>query len=404
MAARRKPPLRAERLRASPNFALGFALDGRAYVAKDSEPYVQYWLTERYRVLLSLFGGRRGATEAEAVAAWFRLTQAPDTEATRRGLDRAIRDMRGAGVLIGAGDDTSRYDAAIVADYVTHRPFPAEIAEAIVREGGIGAESPVLDLAGGPGDLALALARASGAVSMMELSAGFVAAARDRAAALGLKLEALHDSCNRLVYLDGAFDVVTVSQALHWLDDVMVCRGVCRLLRPGGSFFVVHAAFDVPDDHPLAFLLGRGSVLGQKVRQGFATEVQPLLRRLSLLFEALDAPDVDRADLGRHAVAAGGAVERIGAESVTFFRQRRPMGEGFARAFLTPAHVAVSGKAPDAFWADVRARCAAVPAERRMGTFDWALLRFRRGAEHPVLPGLETLPVVDIGYGGPADS
>ena len=51
-----------ERLRASPNFVLALTMDGRPYVAQETEPYVQYWLNERYRVLLSLFSGRRGAT------------------------------------------------------------------------------------------------------------------------------------------------------------------------------------------------------------------------------------------------------------------------------------------------------------------------------------------------------
>src|SRR5262249_35052775 len=173
-----------------------------------------------------------------------------------------IEQMRAAGVLVAASDDTSRYDARIVDDYLTYRAFPQQLADHIIRSATIGKESRVLDLAGGPGDLACRLARASDHVSLMELSRGFLDAASVRAKRLGVGLTTLHDSGNRLVYRDEPYDVVTVAQALHWLDDVMVCRGLCRALRPGGSFFVVHGAMDVADAPPREFLFGHMSCLG----------------------------------------------------------------------------------------------------------------------------------------------
>ena len=222
---------------------------------------------------------------------------------------------------------------------------------------------------------------------------------------LGLKLTTLHESCNRLAWLDGEYDVITVSQALHWLDDVLVCRGICRLLRPGGSFFVIHAAFDVPASHPLDFLLGRHSVLGDKVDQPFTDEVQALVRRLSLLFEALDAPDVDRANLGRQAVRGGDtAAPRIALDSISLFRQERPMGMGFARAFLTSRHIEVSGRKPGEFWLDLEARCTAATPAQLAGTFNWALLHFRRGTNHPAAPPVGSVPVTEIGYEGPSET
>lgn len=83
-----------ERLRASPNFALAFSMDGRPYVAKEVEPYIQYWLNERYRVLLALFSGRSGATPADAVKAYFRFTKARDTKPERARLLKAIAAKR----------------------------------------------------------------------------------------------------------------------------------------------------------------------------------------------------------------------------------------------------------------------------------------------------------------------
>ncbi len=388
----------ADRLRVSPNFAVAFALDGRAYVAKETEPYEQYWLTDRDRILHGLFAGRRGATSQEAIDGYFRVTRATPSAPACARLRTAVENMRAAGVVVGGRDDASRYSARIVDAYVTHRPFPSELAAFLIHTAPISAQTHVLDLAGGPGDLSLALAGASEHVSLMELSRGFLTAAGRRAKSRGLELTLLHDSCNRLVYADQPYDVITVSQALHWLDDVLVCRGVCRVLRPDGSFFVIHGTMEVDDAHPLAFVFGHQSVLGPKVRQPFADEVAPLLRRLTLLFDALDAPDVPRHDRSQRLSTPGcAAPSRIVPTGVSLFRQRRPFGLGFARAFLTDQHIELAGFSPAAFWADVEAASAAATPEALMGTQHWAILHFRRGGPRLDPGTLQACPIADIG-------
>jgi 2-polyprenyl-3-methyl-5-hydroxy-6-metoxy-1,4-benzoquinol methylase len=387
-----------ERLRASPSFALTFTLDGRAYIAKDSEPYIQYWLSERYRMLLSMFSSRGGATADDAIEDYLRLTRAPRNAAQRQRLRKAIADMRSAGVLIGARDDTSRYTSHIVDAYVAHRPFPRELSDLIIRSAPIHASSAVLDLAGGPGDLALALAQASNQVSLMDLSKGFVNAAARRAKQRGLKLTPIHDSCNRLVFRDEEYDAVTISQALHWLDDVLVCRGLCRCLRRGGSFFVIQGAFEVDDRHPLSYLLGNRSILGHRAPQPFAVQAQALLKRLTLLFEALDAPDVHRVDLAQQQASGEPAAARIVPAGAALFRQRRPMDVGFARAFLTPQHIASTGQLPQAFWQDLETRCASTTPAQLLGTYDWSVLHFRRDGARVELAPLEASNAVEIGY------
>lgn len=147
------------------------------------------------------------------------------------------------------------------------------------------------------------------------------------------------------MFRDDSFDVVTVSQALHWLDDVQVCRGLVRLLPAAGHFFVIHCAIELDDAHPLAYVLGRNSVLGAKPgakpEQVFAAEVLPLQRRLTLLFEALDAPDVQRIDPGQNFTSTQALIRPAG---VALFRQTRPfvagLGHGsvyFGCAFKQPA-------------------------------------------------------------------
>lgn len=391
-----------ERLRASPSFALTFAMDGRAFVAKETEPYIQFWLTERDRVLLSLFSSRSGAKLTDAMDGYLRLTGAVGSAPERKRLAQAIDKMRSAGVLIGAHDDVSRYSARIVDAYVAHRPFPPELSDQIIQDGSITAASRVLDLAGGPGDLALALAEVSEHVSLMELSKGFVNAAIKRAKQRGLKLATVHESCNRLVYDDAQYDVVTISQALHWLDDVLVCRGLCRCLRPGGSFFVIQGAFNVEESHPLSYIFGAKSILGHRQKQSFAAGAQALQKRLTLLFDALDSPDVHRIDLAQRFNNAGDAsASRIVPARASLFRQRRPMDLGYARAFLTPAHIAITGQSPTDFWMQLEARCAGATSQQLEGNYEWSLLQFQRGAKRVKLESLDKSSVIEIGYQPP---
>lgn len=385
------------RLQLAPSFVQTRTLDGRPYLAKDVEPYEQFWINERERVLLGLFGARGGCTEAEAEAAYFRLTERPASAPERQRVRRAVAGMRAAGVLLERSDDDSRYDHRIVADYIAHRPFPRALADRIAARAAISADTRVLDLAGGPGDLALALASHTRHAAVMELSRGFLACARRRARGLGLPLQTLHDSCNRLLHRDEPWDVITVAQALHWLDDVAVCRGVVRLLQRGGSFFVVHSSIELPDAHPLAYLLGHDSILGAKPRQPFTQDIAPLQRRIALLFEALDTPGVERIDPAR-SLHASGESQRIREAGVELFQQTRPFDEGYARGFLTPAHTAATGLAPEAFWADVHARCRNAHPQALLGTHHWALLHYQRGATGP-LPALNSLPVTPLGYG-----
>lgn len=371
-------PLPADRcLRASPGFSFALMPDGRPYVAQEVEPYLQYWLTERERHLLSACSGRQGARVGDVVDAELARARPANPAAERRRVLQALQGLQDAGVLIDPRADTSRYDRAIVQAYLTHRPFPPEITAQIVQRSGLGPHSAVLDLAGGPGDLALQLAAQSSRVTLMDWSRGFLQSARRRARAQGRPLQTVHESCNRLVHEDGRYDVLTVCQALHWLDDVAVCRGAARVLGEGGHFFVVHSAFDVPDAHPLAHVLGHDSVLGRKRRTGFVREAQALHDRVALLFRALDTPGVDRVDPTRRQHP----VQPLASAGAALYRQTRVLGLGFLRGLLTERHLTAAGLDPAAFWADAEARCAVATAQQLTGTHDWALLHFQRGAK-----------------------
>lgn len=382
------------KLRTSPNFSLNFAADGRAFVAGSVEPYSQFWLSERERLLFALFGGRSGMTEADAISALLTLhgnsSDAPEMARIRS----AIAGMRAAGVLVAREGDLSRYGKEMARDYLTHRPFPKQLAKEIVSAGAISSNSRVLDLASGPGSLALELAQTSPRVSMMELSRGFTAAARNEAKKRGLMLNAINENCNRLAQHDGIYDVITISQAIHWLDDIALCKGICRSLAANGSFFVVHGALSLKDTHPLSYILGDKTPLGDKQHSVFAKDVRPLLRRLSLLFEALDTPDVARHD-PEHARVG---LDPIAGQSVRLFRQVRPIGEGFAQAFLSDRHIDALDIDPEDFWKDLKARCSAASPEDILGAQDWALLQFKRGGHGIDSARWKPEPPVDIAF------
>lgn len=381
-----------DRLRTSPNFALSQSADGRSFVIGEVEPYPHYWLSDRERLLFALFGAEGGMAVGDAVEAMLRIEPA----ATREELAETIADMHEAEVLIVPEAELSRYGREMARDYLDHRPFPSAIANKIAVLGGIGPDTRVLDLAAGPGSLALELAKRTPHVSMMELSRGFVEAAQEEATHRGVQLETIHESCNRLAQVDGSFNVMTISQAIHWLDDVMLVKGVCRNLAEGGSFFVVHGSLTLPPQHPLSYILGDKTPLGDKQAGSFADTVRPLYRRIALLFDALDAPEVDRHD-PLHARQLDSPITGTGIE---LYRQQRPIDENFARAFLSDSHIAALGQSRETFWHDLRQRCNAASAEELIGYQDFALLHYQRGAER--LEAADWLPMkpVQIGYPG----
>ena len=391
-----------EKLRVSPGFSLSFTSDGRPYVAQDCEPYLQFWLSDLERTLWTLFTRRGGERVSTAVELYAKFTNKPVSPQLSRKLMKVISDMHDAGVLLVGRGETSRYDKTMAEDYLRYRPFPTELAQQIIRDGNIQRQSEVLDLAGGPGDLAIQLASTSDHVTLMELSRGFTQMASKRAAAAGLKLDLLQESCNRLIYSSEAYDVVTVSQALHWLDDVSICRALQKNLSADGHFFVIQAAFDLSEDHPLAYFFGRNSILGPAPEASFEERIEALQKRLSLMFAALHASASERVDTtGSHKSLHH--LAQIWPAKASLYKQARPIGMGFARAFLSDAHIAPTGMSPKAFWQDLESRCEGVSERRLMGHMNWAVLHFSRATSAPASSS-KAPKRQKLAYHGPAEA
>jgi SAM-dependent methyltransferase len=92
-----------------------------------------------------------------------------------------------------------------------------------------------LDYGCGHGMAAVVLARAGAAVAAFDLSPGYVAEARARAAANGVRVEFSVADGEALPFPDESFDVVWGNAVLHHLDLARAGRELFRVMRPGAA-------------------------------------------------------------------------------------------------------------------------------------------------------------------------
>lgn len=122
-------------------------------------------------------------------------------------------------------------------------------------------ETPVVDLAGGTGDIALLIAarRPGRTVSVVDQSEGMLKVARDRA---GDRLDYVHASGEALPFESGSVGMVTLSFGLrNMTDPAKALSEVARVLAPGGAlvllefsrparwfapFYGLHARYVIP--------------------------------------------------------------------------------------------------------------------------------------------------------------
>ena len=120
-----------------------------------------------------------------------------------------------------------------------HRMWKAyTVAVAAARPG-----DRVLDVAGGTGDLARALAKQvgpSGLVVHSDINEAMLRAGRERLTDEGLLLPTLICDAESLPFSPGSFDIVTVAFGLRNMTHKdRALREMCRVLRPGGRLLVL---------------------------------------------------------------------------------------------------------------------------------------------------------------------
>jgi demethylmenaquinone methyltransferase/2-methoxy-6-polyprenyl-1,4-benzoquinol methylase len=101
----------------------------------------------------------------------------------------------------------------------------------------------VLDIAGGTGDMARALARDAGATGLVvhtDINEAMLLAGRDRLVDEGLLLPTAACDAEHLPVADGGFDLVSVAFGLrNMTQKERALAEMCRVLRPGGRLLVL---------------------------------------------------------------------------------------------------------------------------------------------------------------------
>jgi SAM-dependent methyltransferase/catechol 2,3-dioxygenase-like lactoylglutathione lyase family enzyme len=160
-----------------------------------------------------------------------------------------------SGVTADAAQVKQRVQAAFgahAAGYVTSEPHAsgADLARLVELANPQPAEF-ALDVSTGGGHVALALAPHVGRIVASDLTPAMLAQARAFLTAKDVtNAEYVIADAERLPFLDGAFDLVTVRIAPHhYADPALAVREMARVLRPGGRLVVVDNI--APDDPAL---------------------------------------------------------------------------------------------------------------------------------------------------------
>ena len=130
-------------------------------------------------------------------------------------------------------------------DYAEYRPgFPASFyqrLDRLIRLRG----SRALDLATGPGTVALELAARGSSVVGVDISAQQVAAAARVARERNLEeCTSFRVGDARKTRLEASsFDLVTAGQCWHWFDSAAAMAEALRVLRPGGLLAIAHYCY-----------------------------------------------------------------------------------------------------------------------------------------------------------------
>lgn len=161
-------------------------------------------------------------------------------------------------------------EAATWDDDPGHEARQLAVAQAIERAVRLNPQMSAVDVGGGTGRLSILLADLVGSVVVTDPSAGMVRVARERIEAAGLsdRLRAVQADLTT-DRLDGTYDVVWSSMALHHVPDLDgLLRAVAGLLVDGGRLCIA----DLDEDPEGAFHAGKVDFDGHHGfdRQGLA--------------------------------------------------------------------------------------------------------------------------------------
>jgi ubiquinone/menaquinone biosynthesis C-methylase UbiE len=144
----------------------------------------------------------------------------------------------------------------------------------------------ILEVAPGPGFLAIDLARRGYAVAAVDISRSFVRIVRENAARAGAAVDVRQGDAAALPFVDGAFDFVVCTAAFkNFRDPVGALNEMHRVLTPGGRALIQDLRKDA----------SRGDIEAE-VRNMRLSPINTVLTRLIFRFGLLTAA-YTRADL-----------------------------------------------------------------------------------------------------------
>ena len=128
--------------------------------------------------------------------------------------------------------------AGLADDYVRYRvPYPRELLDGFLDEARLSPGAHLLDLACGPGRVALPIADRFAEVWAVDLEPDMIEAGRREAERLGIGN--VHWVIGRAEDFDapgGAFDLITIGEAFHRLDRSRIAAMAYDGLKPSGAF------------------------------------------------------------------------------------------------------------------------------------------------------------------------
>ena len=205
-------------------------------------------------------------------------------------------------------EDPERWVFNRMADvYDARPPYPAPLIDALC-ELAASAGPRVLDVGAGIGHLALPLAARGLQVTAIDPAQDMLQRLRNACDAQQLSVDVRHAKAEALPFEAGAFDLIVIADALHFIDSELCGRELQRVLVPRGALAVVSCEYaDTPFMRAIDQLVTQAT--GRRPR---ATE--PALRQLF---------SISRVDLRRieafedHTALELAALERL-VRSVSF--------------------------------------------------------------------------------------
>jgi SAM-dependent methyltransferase len=155
-------------------------------------------------------------------------------------------------------NEQERHFRDTVAAYQKHRlEYPPRLIDRLIALTGLGPGDPVLDLGCGPGNLALAFARAGMVVTAMDPEPQMLEAAGAAARAEGLSIRLVAGGSGDLKEQDGPFRLVVIGRAFHWMDRAATLAMLDRIVAPRGGVALFHDAHPPVEENGWFRALGR---------------------------------------------------------------------------------------------------------------------------------------------------